>query len=134
MIVSREGCFEMDSKKAFFMQRLNDHIQYLDKVTKTIKGLMDFHGSDCHCCKLGMWLDTDGKQEINAYATGANHLFDTLVTQHEQFHVISSNVLEKHQQGDKDSAYKAMTEMHKLSGQLVSILLEIDRQSKLVKQ
>ena len=108
----------MDSKKAFFMQRLNDHIQYLDKVTKTIKGLMD----------------SDGKQEINAYATGANHLFDTLVTQHEQFHVISSSVLEKHQQGDKDSAYKAMTEMHKLSGQLVSILLEIDRQSKLVKQ
>ena len=46
----------------------------------------------------------------------------------------SSSVLEKHQQGDKDSAYKAMTEMHKLSGQLVSILLEIDRQSKLVKQ
>ncbi|MEN9502260.1 MAG: hypothetical protein RI964_1545 [Pseudomonadota bacterium] len=122
----------MDSKKAFFMQRLNDHIQYLDKVTKTIKGKADFHGSDCHCCKLGVWLDTEGKQEIEAYASGAAHLFDTLVTQHEQFHSISSDVLTLHSEGNTDSAYKSMTEMHKLSGQLVSLLLQIDRESRKV--
>ena len=124
----------MDSKKAFFMQRLNDHIQYLDKVTKTLKGTADFHGSDCHCCKLGMWLDNEGKQEIEEYATGASHLFGTLQEQHEKFHVLSNDVLQAHEQQDGDNSYKAMTEMHKVSGQLVSLLLEVDRQARIMSK
>lgn len=117
-------------KKAFFVQRLNDHIQYLDRITKTVKGKDNFTGCDCHCCKLGHWLDTSGEADINQYAPDSTHLYATLVEQHEQFHLVSGQILAFYHQNDEMSAQRAMTEMHKLSQQLVTILLTIDRQSR----
>lgn len=122
----------MSSKKAFFMQRLNDHIQYLDKVTRTIKGKMEFAGTNCRCCKLGQWIYAEGREEVSLYAPAAMPLFVQLIEKHEEFHVISGKILEQFQTGDIGQIHQEMTEVHKLSNQLVSILLEIDRYSRQV--
>jgi hypothetical protein len=120
----------MSGKKAFFMQRLNDHIQYLDKVTRTIKGKMEFAGTDCHCCKLGQWIYAEGREEVSLYAPAAMPLFEQLVEKHEYFHVISNTILAQFHAGDISQIHQEMTEVHKLSNQLVSILLDIDRYSR----
>lgn len=114
------------------MQRLNDHIQYLDKVTKTLKGHSDFKGCDCHHCKLGTWLYGEAALEVQLYDEEAQTLFKVLLERHEQFHKISNDVLQSHATGDATSAYRGMTEMHKLSNQLVSLLLQMDRQLKAI--
>jgi len=46
--------------KAFFLQRLNDHVVYLKKVQRTLDGTEDFQVTDCHDCKLGKWLYGEG--------------------------------------------------------------------------
>ena len=120
----------MSSKKAFFMQRLNDHIQYLDKVTRTIKGKMEFAGTNCRCCKLGQWIYAEGREEISSYAPAAAPLFEQLIEKHEEFHVISNTILAQFHAGDISQIHQEMTEVHKLSSQLVSILLDIDRYSR----
>lgn len=120
----------MDEKKAFFIQRLNDHVQYLDKITQTVRGKAEFTGCDCHGCQLGKWLDGSGRDDVAAYSDDVE-MFDTLLTRHEQFHRISGEVLAAHAQGDSVGSYRSMTEMHKLSGQLVSLLLGLDRKSRL---
>lgn len=120
----------MGNNNAFFMQRLNDHIQYLGRVTKTLNGKDDFLGTDCHSCKLGKWIDSTGREDVITHAPLAQELFDKLVERHEHFHTVSNDVLGKHQQGDSVSCYRSMTEMHKLSGQLVGLLLEMDRKVK----
>lgn len=120
----------MGNNSAFFMQRLNDHIQYLSRVTKTLADKDDFHGTDCHSCKLGKWIDSSGREDVVAHAPHAEGLFERLVERHEYFHSVSNEVLAKHQVGDTVNCYRAMTEMHKVSGQLVSLLLDIDRKVK----
>lgn len=118
--------------KAFFVQRLNDHVQYLDKVTKTIKGQMEFQGCDCHCCRLGHWLDHGGIEEINHFVPNSSTLISELLTKHEAFHEASNQALQFHEQGQEQQAYKTMTQVHTLSQQLVTLLLTIDRSAKLV--
>ena len=120
----------MSAQKAFFVQRLNDHIQYLDKVTKTLKGKTNFAGTDCRCCKLGQWIYTEGRKEISLYAPDAMPLFEQLIEKHEEFHVISGEILDQFNAGDISQIHQEMTQVHKLSNQLVSILLQIDRYSR----
>lgn len=54
----------MATSKAFFLLRLNDHIQYLKKIDATLAGTNNFEGTDCHDCKLGKWLYGVGVQEV----------------------------------------------------------------------
>lgn len=120
----------MSKKRSFFMQRLNDHIQYLDKVTKTLKGHSDFAGCDCRHCQLGKWLYGEAMEEVQQYDEEVQALFQTLLERHELFHQVSNEALISHHAGDANTAYKSMTEMHKLSNQLVNLLLKIDRHAQ----
>lgn len=121
---------EAIAKKAFFVQRLNDHVQYLDKVTKTLKGRADFHGCDCHCCKLGQWLDHGGTEEIQSFVPDATSIVPELLARHAEFHEVSNQALTFHELGQDQQAYRAMTQVHTLSNRLVSLLLTIDRQAR----
>ena len=69
---------------------------------------------------------------MSLYAPAAMPLFEQLIEKHEEFHVISGKILEQFQTGDIGQIHQEMTEVHKLSNQLVSILLEIDRYSRQV--
>ena len=119
----------MSTDKAFFVQRLNDHIQYLGKVTNTLKGQGNFQGTNCHQCKLGTWIDNEGTHAIAHASPALQQQFAELVEKHELFHDFSIEALVKHQSGDHLNSRRAMTEMHKLSGQLVNLLLSMDRQA-----
>ncbi len=117
----------MATNNAFFVQRLNDHIQYLRKVTNTLKGVDDFQGTACTECKLGKWLYDDGHDDLEACAPDGSHLFDLLEEKHKRFHDFSNDALTQHRSGDAVGSYRAMTEMHKLSNEMVSLLLKADR-------
>ena len=116
--------------KAFFFQRLNDHVQYLKKIQQTLEGKGEFQGSDYSECKLGKWLYNEGPAEASAIGAEARVLFDKLLEPHQQFHDISYEAIQKHTIGDASGAKSAVTEMHKLSNILISILLELDKYSK----
>jgi hypothetical protein len=120
----------MSNNKAFFVQRLNDHIQYLGKVTNTLKGADNFQGTNCHQCKLGTWIDSEGKHTIAQLTSDAQAQFHELMEKHELFHDHSNAALLKHKAGDHLGSRRAMTEMHKLSGQLVNLLLDLDRKAR----
>lgn len=119
----------MAKSNAFFMQRLNDHIQYMKRVSNTLKGKDNFQGTACTHCKLGLWLYSEGKADLAVDTEGGVHLFEALVEKHEHFHIVSNEVLEKHAAGDGINSYRAMTEMHKLEGELVSLLLTADQRA-----
>ncbi len=115
------------AKKAFFMMRLNDHIQYLKKMDATLKGEGDFQGTTHQDCKLGQWLNEDGPTEVGAMENSkAKEVFDSLHEPHERFHLLGKEVLEKKQAGDEAGAHTVFTELHVLSNTLTNKLLELD--------
>ncbi|MCU7918291.1 MAG: CZB domain-containing protein [Candidatus Thiodiazotropha sp. (ex Epidulcina cf. delphinae)] len=114
------------SESAFFLRRLNDHIQYLGKLKATLEDKGDFQGTDHHTCKLGQWLDSDGPAQSSAISEEARTVFDSLLEPHERFHHASKSALECKRSGDKKGMEEAMTEMFKLSAILVDILMKLD--------
>lgn len=117
------------SGSAFFLQRMNDHVQYLKKIQATLDGKGDFPGTTHHECKLGEWLYSDGPNEAASVGDEARHVFDQLLAPHESFHSISHAALEKQSSGDAAGARQAITEMHKLSATLIDQLLLLDKLS-----
>lgn len=115
------------AKKAFFMKRLNDHVQYLKEIDATLKGTGTFQGTS-HCeCALGKWMYGEGIAEVQALGNDtAKTIFDSLQEPHEQFHVVSKQALEKKQAGDEEGAKAALTEMHVLSTAITNKLLQLD--------
>ena len=117
----------MSAGKAFFLQRLNDHVQYLKKIQATLDGSGDFKGSDYHDCKLGHWLYGEGPDEATSLGPEARALFDSLFEPHQRFHDASHDALRMHAANDETGTRAAVTEMHRLSSVLVSKLLSLDR-------
>lgn len=114
-------------KPAFFLQRINDHVQYLNKIKATLNQRGDFQGTDCQHCALGQWLYGTGAQEVQTLGIDAQKLFEQLIEPHEKFHEASTRALIHFQAGDEIGQYRAMTEMHQLSNQLIKTLLDLDR-------
>ena len=114
------------NETAFFLRRMNDHVQYLGKIKATLEDKGDFYGTDHHSCKLGLWLDSDGPGESSAISTKAREIFDQLLEPHERFHYASRLALNCKAAGDPSGMDEAITEMFKLSNRLVNILIELD--------
>ncbi|MEJ2578305.1 MAG: CZB domain-containing protein [Kineosporiaceae bacterium] len=111
---------------AFFLLRINDHMQYLRKISATLDGGGTFHGTDPHDCQLGHWLDDAGPQESAEYGPSAVAVFDALREPHEEFHLSSKRALAFKDAGDEAGAAAQSTQMHQLSNTLVAGLLELD--------
>ncbi|HEC85057.1 MAG: hypothetical protein DRR08_03410 [Candidatus Parabeggiatoa sp. nov. 2] len=115
------------AKKAFFLKRLNDHVQYLKKIDAAIKGESDFQGTPHRDCQLGQWLYDEGGAEVAAMEnSNAKEVFESLLEPHERFHTISKEALEKKRAGDEAGAQAILTEMHVLSTLITNKLLELD--------
>lgn len=113
--------------KAFFLIRLNEHIQYLKKIEATLKGKEDFQGSSHYDCQLGQWLYGVGSQEVAALQNEqAQQIFNSLFEPHERFHSVTKQLLEQKSAINEAATQSAMTEMHKLSQTLSQKLLELD--------
>ena len=114
---------------AFFFQRMNDHVQYLNKIKATLEGTGGFVGTDFQDCKLGKWLYNEGPAEAAAISDKAKQMFEELLEPHQRFHESSYEAVQKHLAGDSVGAEAAITEMYKLSTVLVNMLLELDKLS-----
>lgn len=115
---------------AFFLMRLNDHVQYLKKIDNTLKGKDSFGGSTPDACKLGKWMLGDGPGEVSQLADArASEVFESLKAPHIRFHEVSKEALEKQQAGDTAGATELVTEMHRLSTDISNKLLELDKMS-----
>ncbi|MCK5901571.1 MAG: CZB domain-containing protein [Cocleimonas sp.] len=114
--------------KAFFLRRLNDHTQYLNRVSDTLTGrsaLETTNTSPCSC-KLGSWLYGDGEKEILNYGSESVAVFHELYKEHKKFHTTSKQALQSHIEGDLSKKTIAFTQMHILSAKLISLLLKLD--------
>jgi hypothetical protein len=118
---------------AFFLLRLNDHVQYLNRIKATLNGAGDFRGSDHHDCKLGKWIDGAGPAEASEAGPKAQAVFDSLSEPHRQFHEASARALDLALAGKTGEAESEITAMHRLSALLVDRLLELDRLSGATK-
>ena len=114
-------------KNAFFLQRMNDHVQYLRKIKARIEGTSDFNPCDHHCCALGQWFYSDGYSQAAIFGDRMLSLYQQLEEPHQQFHHASSLAVACHELKDEVGSYRAMTQMHRLSTQLINIILEMDR-------
>lgn len=112
---------------AFFLQRLNDHILYLNKIKLTLDDTGEFCGSDYHLCELGRWLYGDGKEQSANISSKMLEKFEELFEPHKEFHESSSIAVEAHKNGNTKTKSTAFTKMHTLSNRLVNVLLELDR-------
>ncbi|MDQ5768292.1 CZB domain-containing protein [Thiothrix subterranea] len=113
-------------KRAFFLKRLNDHVQYLNKMKGRLAGANTFEPTTCRICTLGQWLHGEGTKEAGEYGDTMLTLFRALFEPHERFHQASAEALHCQQTGDELGMHRALTEMHTLSSQLVGILLKMD--------
>jgi hypothetical protein len=111
---------------AFFLLRMNDHLQYLKKVKATLDGVGDFRGSDHRSCKFGLWIDGAGPREVSDLGPAAMSVFDSVLVPHEQFHTASARALAFQAEGRVAETEREVTEMHMLSGRMVEKLLELD--------
>ena len=117
------------ASKAFFMMRLNDHIQYLKKMEAALKGENNFEGTDHKSCKLGCWLHKEGSVEVaEMHNPKAKEIFDSLFEPHQQFHETGQRALDAKIAGKDDVARAAMTEMYQISAVLTNRLLDLDKQ------
>lgn len=115
--------------KAFFMKRLNDHVQYLKKMEIALNGESDFLGTDHKACKLGLWLHAEGKDDVaQMHSPLAEKVFDSLFEPHQAFHEAGHRALQAQAKGDNDCAQEAMTEMYRLSALLTNRLIELDKE------
>jgi hypothetical protein len=115
---------------AFFLIRINDHVQYLKKINRTLEGQDTFQGCTHTECKLGKWIYGEGEAEVVALENPrAKEIFEELKEPHEHFHQASADALAKQLAGDKDGAHQSMTEMHKLSSVVYQKLLDLDKLS-----
>jgi len=115
------------ARKAFFLKRLNEHVQYLKKINATLQGEADFQGTTHQECPLGQWIYGSGETEVAAMKDRrAQELFKSLLAPHEQFHLLSQEALQKKQAGDEAGASLALTGMHLFSTILTHKLLELD--------
>ncbi len=112
---------------AFFFQRINDHIQYLRKLEKTLKDEGDFQGAPHTDCKLGKWMYGEGRQEVTEAGDKAIAVFDSLFDKHQAFHDAGARALAAKTAGQADAVSKEVTEMIKLSNVLIGGLTELDR-------
>ena len=113
-------------EKAFFLRRLNDHTQYLNKVNAALSGRIEFQGTYPCGCKLGGWLCGDGEQDIESYGNDSLDVFYELYREHQKFHDASNEALTSHQNNDTPKKTEAFTQMHVLSAKLVNLLLKLD--------
>ena len=118
------------SESAFFLRRMNDHVQYLGKLKATLADKGDFRGTDHHSCNLGRWLDGEGATQTLSIGAEAQAAFNSLLEPHERFHAASHRALELKAAGDTDGMEAAMTEMFKLSVTLVDTLMKLDAMSQ----
>jgi hypothetical protein len=112
---------------AFFLLRINDHLQYLKKINATLEGSGDFRGGDHHSCKLGQWIDGRGPLEAAEAGPHAVALLEEVCAPHEQFHAASSRALALRAPGQEHESAREVTDMHRLSSVLVDLLLGLDR-------
>ncbi len=112
---------------AFFFQRINDHIQYLRKLEKTLRDEGDFQGTAHTDCKLGKWMYGDGRAEAEAEGAEALQLFEGMFSHHQAFHDAGHRALDAKAAGDADGVKAAVTEMIKLSNTLIDILTTLDK-------
>jgi hypothetical protein len=115
---------------AFFLLRLNDHMQYLRKIQATLDDQGDFLGTDYRECKLGRWLYSDGPAAAAALGPVAQALFDSILGPHQRFHEASSLALERKRALELEGMRLAITEMLKLSAMLVDKLLTLDQMTR----
>lgn len=112
---------------AFFFQRINDHIQYLRKLEKTLKDEGDFRGTEHTACKLGKWMHGEGRAEVEAEGPEAVAVFESMFPHHEAFHEAGNKALAAKENGDSNGMTVAVTEMIKLSNTLIDILTKLDK-------
>ncbi|MEJ2620687.1 MAG: CZB domain-containing protein [Candidatus Thiodiazotropha sp.] len=113
-------------ENAFFLRRMNDHVQYLGKIKAALEDKGAFQGTDHHSCKLGLWLESNDSIASSAISREVRETFERLLDPHERFHHASKRALECKDAGDKSGMEDAMTEMFKLSNTLVTILVKLD--------
>lgn len=116
----------MTSTSAFFFLRINDHLQYLRRIEKTLEGEGDFRGTSKESCKLGLWLYGEGRGQAEAIGPEAVKLLDDLVEPHKLFHEASARAIILKESGDEAGSRQAITEMMKLSVTLINILSALD--------
>jgi hypothetical protein len=117
------------ASKAFFMMRLNDHIQYLKKMEAALKGENNFEGTDHRSCKLGCWLHEEGSVEVaEMHNPKVQEIFESILEPHRQFHEAGLRALQAKAAGNDGVAQAAMTEMYQLSAVLTHRLLDLDKQ------
>ena len=113
--------------KAFFIKRLNDHIQYLKQIDAAVNGKSDFQGTTYRDCQLGQWLYQEAPTVIaNMKNIKAQEVYESLLEPHKQFHLLGEEALQKKQAGDEIGARSALTQLHLLSNLLTKKLLELD--------
>jgi len=115
---------------AFFLMRLNDHVLYLTQIKSTLEDKSDFCGTDHHQCALGQWIYGEGEAQAAAVSDEVLALFKKLIKPHEDFHKESFIAIKAHQAGDIETQELALTELHKLSNTLVSLLLDMDSKTR----
>ncbi|MCK5901572.1 MAG: CZB domain-containing protein [Cocleimonas sp.] len=114
------------NEKAFFLRRINDHTQYLNKVTDTLRGRSNFKGTYACGCKLGHWLCGDAEGDLLDYGDDTLDVFYELYKEHQKFHDVSNVALRSHEAGNSRQETLAFTQMHVLSAKLITLLLALD--------
>lgn len=111
---------------AFFFQRINDHIQYLRRIEKTLEGKGDFRGTPHTDCKLGLWLYGEGHAQVTALGSRAVEIFESVLEPHQRFHEASARALARQGAGDRAGSERAISEMLRLSVALINKLGSLD--------
>ena len=117
----------MSEKKAFFLSRLNEHLQYMGDVEKSLNGDCEFQGCEFNHCQLGQWLYGAGTEEVLSLKNNrALKMFNRLFDVHKKFHEAGDQALLQKRRGYSEISSQCLSDMQLFCSQLITILLALD--------
>ncbi len=115
-------------KKSFdieLLKRVVDHAVWMEKVSQSLEGKIDWIPTDHTQCNLGKWYYSEGKKEIEKYGSEAINVFISIEQPHSNLHSIGISAIKKAREGNFKEAVELAKKMYAESKDIIDKILKL---------
>jgi len=107
------------------LTKVIDHGKFMQNVFRAIEGKVGYTFVDHTQCDLGRWYYSEGIKDISTYGDEAINLFKNMEKAHIEFHAAGNEAVKLFNEGKIEEADRKVSEMIRLSKELVDYLIKI---------
>ncbi len=107
------------------LKRIVDHAVWMEKVSLSLEGKIEWLPTDHTQCNLGKWYYSEGKTEIEKYGIEATNIFRSIEQPHANLHSLGINSIKKAREGNFKEAVELAKKMYKESKEIIDKILQL---------